>query len=168
MTSVRPQQKSRHAGLPRWAEQERELVITATLRAARRILASLTDDPDMLSYQLWSFLSASRVDEAWVIFENVVIKNRFEMWRTVVIATIQKTQAKQNQLKDAVMMPNKVKDTKNPNKSLVEWDAICCEYLEAGIQKVRRSTRCAASQVPRKNMLAEIRRHTAPQAPIPE
>ena len=81
----------------------------------------------MLSYQLWSFLSASRVDEAWAMFENVVIDNRLEMWRTVVTATIQETQAK-------------VKDTKDSNKGLVEWDAICREYLEAGIQKVRRPT----------------------------
>ena len=78
--------------LLRWAEQEREPVILASLAAARRSLAlQLTEDPEVLSYHLWGFLNVSLIEDAWLVFSNVESENGLEVWRTVVFATRSRT-----------------------------------------------------------------------------
>ena len=119
--------------LLRWAEQEREPVTLASLAAARRSLAlQLTEDPEVLSYHLWGFLNVSLIEDAWLVFSNVEIENGLEVWRTVVLATTQKTQAEVLRLEDAILQPDPVKQATDIEKAFVAWDASYREYLEAG------------------------------------
>ena len=65
-------------GLLRWAEQQKEPVITQTLGAARRShaqLARLSEDPEVLSYVLWGFLNTSLMEDAWALFAGVDMEN---------------------------------------------------------------------------------------------
>ena len=122
-------------GLLRWAEKERELVTAKTLTAARRTsqhLARLTEDPEVLSYHLWGFLNANLIEDAWAIFAGADIENGLEVWRAVVLATTQKSQAEVLRLEDAILMPDRVRNTTDIEKALVEWDAMYREYTEAG------------------------------------
>ena len=118
-------------GLLRWAEKERELVTAKTLATARRTsqhLARLTEDPDVLLYHLWGFLYANLIEDAWAIFAGADIENGLEVWRSVVLATTQKSQAEVLRLEDAILMPDRVRNTTDIEKALVEWDALYREY----------------------------------------
>ena len=122
-------------GLLRWAEQQKDPVSAQSLGAARRNsgpLARLAEDPEVLSYHLWGFLNVSLTDDAWAIFSGVEIENGFEVWRTVVLATTQKSQAEVLRLEDSVLMPDRVRSASDIKKALVEWDALYREYTEAG------------------------------------
>ena len=122
-------------GLLRWAEREREPVTAKTLAVARRTspsLAQLTEDPDVLSYHLWGFLNASLIEDAWAIFAGAEVENGLEVWRSVVLATTQKSQAEVLRLEDSVLMPDRVRSANDIEKALVEWDSLYREYTEAG------------------------------------
>ena len=122
-------------GLLRWAEQQKDPVSAQNLAAARHNsgpLARLAEDPEVLSYNLWGFLNVSLTDDAWAIFSGVDIENGFEVWRTVVLATTQKSQAEVLRLEDSVLMPDRVRSASDIEKALVEWDALYREYTEAG------------------------------------
>ena len=122
-------------GLLRWAEQQKEPITAHTLTAARRNpgqLTRLAEDPEVLSYYLWGFLNVSLVDDAWAIFSGIDIENGFEVWRTVVLATTQKSQAEVLRLEDSVLMPDRVRSAHDIEKALVDWDALYREYTEAG------------------------------------
>ena len=119
----------------RWAEQQKDPVSIQSLAAARRNsgpLTRLAEDPEVLSYHLWGFLNGSLIDDAWAIFSGVMIENGFEVWRTVVLATTQKSQAEVLRLEDSVLMPDRVRSASDIEKALVEWDALYREYTEAG------------------------------------
>ena len=122
-------------GLLRWAEQQKDPVSVQSPPAARHNsgpLARLAEDPEVLSYHLWGFLNVSLTDDAWAIFSGVDIENGFEVWRTVVLATTQKSQAEVLRLEDSVLMPDRVRSASDIEKALVEWDALYREYTEAG------------------------------------
>ena len=118
----------------RWAEQEREPVTAKNLGVARRshaLLAQFVEDPEVLSYHFWGFLNVCLVEDAWQT-SKVEIENGVEVWRTVVLATTQKSQAEVLRHEDAVLQPDHVTGAKDIEKALVSWDTICLEYLEAG------------------------------------
>ena len=121
-------------GFLRWAEQQEELAIAETLSAARRSpqLTRLSEDPDVLSYHLWGFLNVSLTDDAWAIFFGVDMANGLEVWRTVFLATTQKSQAEVLRLEDSVLMPDRVRSANDIENALVDWDALCRESIEAG------------------------------------
>ena len=131
---------SRHPDMTKllnWAEQQREPVTLTSLAVARRSHAlQLTDDPEVLSYHLWGFLNASLIEDAWLVFSNVEIENGLEVWRSVVLATTQKTQVEVLRLEDGILQPDPVKHATDIEKAFVAWDASYREYLEAGGQAV--------------------------------
>ena len=121
--------------LLRWAERERDPVTNKTLGVARRTsppLAQLTEDPEVLSYHLWGFLNANLIEDAWAVFAGTDIENGLEVWRSVVLATTQKSQAEVLRLEDTILMPDRVRSAADIEKALVEWDAVYREYTEAG------------------------------------
>ena len=54
------------------------------------------------------------------------------MWRTVVLATTQKSQAEVFRLEDSILMPDRARSANDIEKALVDWDALYREYTEAG------------------------------------
>ena len=115
--------------------QECELVTAKALTTTRRTSqhsACLTEDPEVLSYHLLGFLNADLIEDAWAIFAGADMENGFEVWRMVVLAITQKSQAEVLRLEDAILMPDRVLNTTDIEKALVEWDAMCREYTEAG------------------------------------
>ena len=52
--------------------------------------------------------------------------------KTIVLAITEKSQAEVLRLEDAIIMPDRVRNTTDIEKALVEWDAMCREYTEAG------------------------------------
>ena len=95
-------------------------------------MARLTEDPEVLSYHLWGFLNANLIEDAWAIFAGADIENGLEVWRAVVLATMQKSQAEVIRLEDAILIPDRVRNTTDIEKALVEWVAMCREYTGAG------------------------------------
>ena len=71
------------------------------------------------------------IEDAWAIFAGADIENGLEVWRAVVLATTQKSQAEVLRLVDAIPIPDRVRNTTDIEKALVEWDAIYREYTEA-------------------------------------
>ena len=104
-------------GLLRWAEQEREPVTAKTLGAASGnvLQVRLTEDPEVLPYNLWGFQNASLVEDVWAIFAGVDMEDGFEVWCAVVFAT---TQAEVLRLEDSILMPDRVRNA--TDKALVE------------------------------------------------
>ena len=110
-------------GLLRWAERERELVTTKTLAAARRTsphLARISEDPEVPPYHLWGFLNANLIEDTWAIFAGADMENGLEVWRAVVLATTQKSQAEVLRLEDAILMPERVRNITDIEKALIE------------------------------------------------
>ena len=66
------------------------------------------------------------------IFSGADIENGLEVWRAVVFANTQKSQAEVLRLEDAILMPDRVLNITDIEKALVEWDATYREYTEAG------------------------------------
>ena len=81
---------------------------------------------------MWGFLNANLIKDAWVIFAGADVENGLEVWRADVLATTQKSQAGVLRLEDAILMPDRVRNTTDIEKALVEWDAMYSEYTEAG------------------------------------
>ena len=52
--------------------------------------------------------------------------------KTNVLAITEKSQAEVLRLEDAIIMPDRVRNTTDIEKALVEWDAMYREYTEAG------------------------------------
>ena len=61
----------------------------------------------------------SLAEDARHIFADVDIENGFEVWRTVVLATTQKSQAEVLRLEDAILQPDQVKSANDIEKALV-------------------------------------------------
>ena len=53
------------------------------------------------------------------------------MWRAVVLAITQKSQAEVLRLEDSVLMPDRARSANDIEKALVDWDALYREYTEA-------------------------------------
>ena len=81
---------------------------------------------------MWGFLNANLIEDAWAIFAGADMENRLEVWRAVVLAITQKSQAEVLRLEDAILMPDRVRNTTDIEKALVEWDAMYREHTEAG------------------------------------
>ena len=106
-----------------------------TLAAAKRTsprLARIREDPEVLSYHLWGFLNANLIEDAWAIFAGADMENCLEVWRAVVLATTQKSQAEVLRLEDAIIIFDRVRNTTEIEKALVDWDAMYSKYTEAG------------------------------------
>ena len=96
-----------------------------TLAAANRTsphLARITEDPEVLSYHLWGF--ANLIEDAWAIFVGADMENGVEVWRAVVLATTQKSQAEVLRLEDAILMLDRSRNITEIEKALVDWDAM--------------------------------------------
>ena len=63
---------------------------------------------------------------------GVGTENGFEVWRSVVLATTQKSQAEVLRLEDSNLMSDWVRKATDIEKALVKWDAMGREYVEAG------------------------------------
>ena len=66
-----------------------------------------------------SFLNGSLTVDAWAIFSGIDIENGFEVWRAVVLATTQKSQAEVLRLEDSVLMQDRVRSANDIEKALV-------------------------------------------------
>ena len=124
--------------LVRWAELEKEAITPASLASAAfssPLLRGLKEDPEVMAYHLWGFLNVNLIEAAWDIFEGVEMENGLEVWRLININTTQKSHPELMRLEDEVSRPNRLKDVRDIEKGLLEWDGAYRTFLEAGGQK---------------------------------
>ena len=86
--------------------------------------------------------------DAWAIFAGVDIENGFEVWRTLGLATTQKSQAEVLRLEGSILMPDRARSANDIEKALVDWDALYASTLrlvEAPCRTIGRSASSCAS-----------------------
>ena len=95
-------------------------VIFSAARRGHVLMARLAEDPEVLFYHMLGFPNVGLLDDAWAIFAGVDMENGFEVRRSVVFATTQKSQAEILRLEDSILMPDRVRNASDIEKALAE------------------------------------------------